>query len=192
MKHWKFLSLLLLLTACICSTAHAKIEILNYEELLAIEVPCTVYVTAKTGDPSPMHMKDTLMDSIKWQWLVKDSSGNYRASGHYVNMTDYQAMSISTRGLILNHKNCRLEIKVTGPGQWTVQNFIAASEPITFHGVFWPILGLILVFALCVPLITRFINAPTTGTQQKQWRPSKLLLTTFFLSELFKGDGKKR
>ena len=74
--------ILILLTISFYS-AYAAIEILTYEELMTTGGPCTVYIEAKTGDPSPMHMKDTLMDSTRWQWMVKDSNGNYRPSVHY-------------------------------------------------------------------------------------------------------------
>ena len=106
MKQFATFLLLLVIMIPLAETAHAKDEIITYEQLLAIDEPCTVYVEGKTGDPYPMHMKETLMSSTQWQWLIKDSSGKYRPSGKYVNMTAYQAMGISKRGLILNHKDC--------------------------------------------------------------------------------------
>lgn len=99
MKQFATFLLLLVIMIPLAETAHAKDEIITYEQLLAIDEPCTVYVEGKTGDPYPMHMKETLMSSTQWQWLIKDSSGKYRPSGKYVNMTAYQAMGISKRGL---------------------------------------------------------------------------------------------
>ena len=160
--------------------------------LLAIDEPCTVYVEGKTGDPYPMHMKETLMSSTQWQWLIKDSSGKYRPSGKYVNMTAYQAMGISKRGLILNHKACRLEVHVSGKGQWSVASFRVVDTPITFSGIFWPIFFMVAIFAVTVPLIIRGINAPPARNQPRQWQPSKTLLAAYFLSELFKDNGKKK
>ena len=160
--------------------------------LLAIDEPCTVYVEGKTGDPYPMHMKETLMSSTQWQWLIKDSSGKYRPSGKYVNMTAYQAMGISKRGLILNHKDCRLEVHVSGKGQWSVASFRVVDTPITFSGIFWPIFFMVAIFAVTVPLIIRGINAPPARNQPRQWQPSKTLLAAYFLSELFKDNGKKK
>ena len=154
--------------------------------------PCTVYVEGKTGDPYPMHMKETLMSSTQWQWLIKDSSGKYRPSGKYVNMTAYQAMGISKRGLILNHKDCRLEVHVSGKGQWSVASFRVVDTPITFSGIFWPIFFMVAIFAVTVPLIIRGINAPPARNQPRQWQPSKTLLAAYFLSELFKDNGKKK
>ena len=174
------------------SFAHAKDEIITYEQLLAIDEPCTVYVEGKTGDPYPMHMKETLMSSTQWQWLIKDSSGKYRPSGKYVNMTAYQAMGISKRGLILNHKDCRLEVHVSGKGQWSVASFRVVDTPITFSGIFWPIFFMVAIFAVTVPLIIRGINAPPARNQPRQWQPSKTLLAAYFLSELFKDNGKKK
>ena len=174
------------------SIAHAKDEIITYEQLLAIDEPCTVYVEGKTGDPYPMHMKETLMSSTQWQWLIKDSSGKYRPSGKYVNMTAYQAMGISKRGLILNHKDCRLEVHVSGKGQWSVASFRVVDTPITFSGIFWPIFFMVAIFAVTVPLIIRGINAPPARNQPRQWQPSKTLLAAYFLSELFKDNGKKK
>ena len=104
MKQFATFLLLLVIMIPLAEIAHAKDEIITYEQLLAIDEPCTVYVEGKTGDPYPMHMKETLMSSTQWQWLIKDSSGKYRPSGKYVNMTAYQAMGISKRGMILNHK----------------------------------------------------------------------------------------
>lgn len=175
-----------------CNTAFSKEDILTFEQLSSIEEPCTVYVEAKTDDPYPVHMKDTLMESTKWQWLIKDRSGNYRASGKYVTMAAYQAMSISTRGLILNHRDCRLEILVTGKGQWSVSSFRVADAPITFSGIFWPILLMVAIFAIAVPLIIRGINSTPAKSQPRQWRPSKTLVAAFFLSELFKSNEKKK
>lgn len=100
----------------------------------------------------------TLMDSTKWQWMIKGDNGAYRSSGHYVTMSEYQAMSISIRGLILNHKDCRLEIQVSGPGQWSVIQIRVADQPITFNGLFLPILIMIIMFCIAVPLISRFIR----------------------------------
>ena len=174
------------------SIAHAKDEIITYEQLLAIDEPCTVYVEGKTGDPYPMHMKETLMSSTQWQWLIKDSSGKYRPSGKYVNMTACQAMGISKRGLILNHKDCRLEVHVSGKGQWSVASFRVVDTPITFSGIFWPIFFMVAIFAVTVPLIIRGINAPPARNQPRQWQPSKTLLAAYFLSELFKDNGKKK
>ena len=174
------------------SIAHAKDEIITYEQLLAIDEPCTVYVEGKTGDPYPMHMKETLMSSTQWQWLIKDSSGKYRPSGKYVNMTAYQAMGISKRGLILNHKDCRLEVHVSGKGQWSVASFRVVDTPITFSGILWPIFFMVAIFAVTVPLIIRGINAPPARNQPRQWQPSKTLLAAYFLSELFKDNGKKK
>lgn len=182
--------LLILLIFSFCS-ANAAVEILTYEQLMTIDGPCTVYVEAKTGEPAPMHMKSILMDNTQWQWMVKDSSGIYRASGHYMNMTAYKAMNVSARSLILNHKECRLEVQVSGPGQWSVVNIRAASKPVTFSGVFWPLIIMLLMAVIITPLIFKYINAPTEGTQPRQWRPSKLLVGAFFLSELFKNDKKK-
>ena len=176
----------------LAETAHAKDEIITYEQLLAIDEPCTVYVEGKTGDPYPMHMKETLMSSTQWQWLIKDSSGKYRPSGKYVNMTAYQAMGISKRGLILNHKDCRLEVHVSGKGQWSVASFRVVDTPITFSGIFWPIFFMVAIFAVTVPLIIRGINAPPARNQPRQWQPSKTLLAAYFLSELFKDNGKKK
>ena len=139
MKQFATFLLLLVIMIPLAEIAHAKDEIITYEQLLAIDEPCTVYVEGKTGDPYPMHMKETLMSSTQWQWLIKDSSGKYRPSGKYVNMTAYQAMGISKRGMILNHKDCRLEVHVTGKGQWSVASFRVADTPITFSGIFWPI-----------------------------------------------------
>lgn len=184
--------LLLVIMIPLAETAHAKDEIITYEQLLAIDEPCTVYVEGKTGDPYPMHMKETLMSSTQWQWLIKDSSGKYRPSGKYVNMTAYQAMGISKRGLILNHKDCRLEVHVSGKGQWSVASFRVVDTPITFSGIFWPIFFMVAIFAVTVPLIIRGINAPPARNQPRQWQPSKTLLAAYFLSELFKDNGKKK
>lgn len=186
------LLLLLVIMIPLAETAHAKDEIITYEQLLAIDEPCTVYVEGKTGDPYPMHMKETLMSSTQWQWLIKDSSGKYRPSGKYVNMTAYQAMGISKRGLILNHKDCRLEVHVSGKGQWSVASFRVVDTPITFSGIFWPIFFMVAIFAVTVPLIIRGINAPPARNQPRQWQPSKTLLAAYFLSELFKDNGKKK
>mgnify|MGYP004693461131 CR=1 FL=1 len=186
------LLLLLVIMIPLAETAHAKDEIITYEQLLAIDEPCTVYVEGKTGDPYPMHMKETLMSSTQWQWLIKDSSGKYRPSGTYVNMTAYQAMGISKRGLILNHKDCRLEVHVSGKGQWSVASFRVVDTPITFSGIFWPIFFMVAIFAVTVPLIIRGINAPPARNQPRQWQPSKTLLAAYFLSELFKDNGKKK
>ena len=183
---------LLVIMIPLAETAHAKDEIITYEQLLAIDEPCTVYVEGKTGDPYPMHMKETLMSSTQWQWLIKDSSGKYRPSGKYVNMTAYQAMGISKRGLILNHKDCRLEVHVSGKGQWSVASFRVVDTPITFSGIFWPIFFMVAIFAVTVPLIIRGINAPPARNQPRQWQPSKTLLAAYFLSELFKDNGKKK
>ena len=171
--------------------AYAAVEILSYEQLMDLDEPSTVYVEGKTSDPYPVHMKETLMDSSKWPWMIKDGNGAYRASGHYVTMTEYQAMSISTRGLILNHRDCTLEIQVNGPGQWSVIHIRVADQPITFNGLFWPILFLIIAFGIAVLLIIRNFNLPVSEKQPRQWEPGKLLLTAFFLTELFKNDRKK-
>ena len=80
MKQFATFLLLLVIMIPLAETAHAKDEIITYEQLLAIDEPCTVYVEGKTGDPYPMHMKETLMSSTQWQWLIKDSSGKYRPS----------------------------------------------------------------------------------------------------------------
>lgn len=192
MKQFATFLLLLVIMIPLAETAHAKDEIITYEQLLAIDEPCTVYVEGKTGDPYPMHMKETLMSSTQWQWLIKDSSGKYRPSGKYVNMTAYQAMGISKRGLILNHKDCRLEVHVSGKGQWSVASFRVVDTPITFSGIFWPIFFMVAIFAVTVPLIIRGINAPPARNQPRQWQPSKTLLAAYFLSELFKDNGKKK
>ena len=176
MKQFATFLLLLVIMIPLAETAHAKDEIITYEQLLAIDEPCTVYVEGKTGDPYPMHMKETLMSSTQWQWLIKDSSGKYRPSGKYVNMTAYQAMGISKRGLILNHKDCRLEVHVSGKGQWSVASFRVVDTPITFSGIFWPIFFMVAIFAVTVPLIIRGINAPPARNQPRQWQPSKTLL----------------
>lgn len=192
MKQFAIFLLLLVIMIPLAETAHAKDEIITYEQLLAIDEPCTVYVEGKTGDPYPMHMKETLMSSTQWQWLIKDSSGKYRPSGKYVNMTAYQAMGISKGGLILNHKDCRLEVHVSGKGQWSVASFRVVDTPITFSGIFWPIFFMVAIFAVTVPLIIRGINAPPARNQPRQWQPSKTLLAAYFLSELFKDNGKKK
>lgn len=176
MKQFATFLLLLVIMIPLAETAHAKDEIITYEQLLAIDEPCTVYVEGKTGDPYPMHMKETLMSSTQWQWLIKDSSGKYRPSGKYVNMTAYQAMGISKRGLILNHKDCRLEVHVSGKGQWSVASFRVVDTPITFSGIFWPIFFMVAIFAVTVPLIIRGINAPPARNQPRQWQPSKTLV----------------
>lgn len=169
--------------------AHAAGEILSYEQLMALEEPCTVYVEGKTGDPYPVHMKYTLMERTKWQWMLKDNKGAYCASGHYVTMSEYKAMDISMRSLILNHEDCRLEIQVSGPGQWFVTQIRVVDHPITLKGFFLPIIILIIAGCLYVPIFERFINAPVSETQTQQ-RPGILLLTTFFLTGLFKNDSK--
>ena len=143
MKQFATFLLLLVIMIPLAETAHAKDEIITYEQLLAIDEPCTVYVEGKTGDPYPMHMKETLMSSTQWQWLIKDSSG-------------------------------------------------VVDTPITFSGIFWPIFFMVAIFAVTVPLIIRGINAPPARNQPRQWQPSKTLLAAYFLSELFKDNGKKK
>ena len=51
MKQFATFLLLLVIMIPLAETAHAKDEIITYEQLLAIDEPCTVYVEGKTGDP---------------------------------------------------------------------------------------------------------------------------------------------
>lgn len=50
MKQFATFLLLLVIMIPLAETAHAKDEIITYEQLLAIDEPCTVYVEGKTGD----------------------------------------------------------------------------------------------------------------------------------------------
>ena len=56
MKQFATFLLLLAIMIPLAEIAHAKDEIITYEQLLVIDEPCTVYVEGKTGDPYPRNL----------------------------------------------------------------------------------------------------------------------------------------
>lgn len=88
----------------------------SLEELLQTEGPATVRVVAKTDEPTNMHMKETLTAKTTWRWLVQDQSGSFRPSSLYVDMDQYQGMTIGDRSFVLNHKECALTIDISASG----------------------------------------------------------------------------
>ena len=85
----KIFAVLFAMIPFIFSIGYAAPAIISFEEMEQISGPETVYVIGKTGNPSPVFMQDTLMESTKWQWLIKTKDGYYRPAGQYVNMTAY-------------------------------------------------------------------------------------------------------
>ncbi len=105
---WKVILLVLLIMG-LSTTAVAKVETLTYEELLSLKDPQTVSVLAKTGEPTNMS-GSYFTTATTWPLFIKNSNGEFIQTELFIDMDQYDKMSLSERGNVLNHKEFTLTI----------------------------------------------------------------------------------
>ena len=131
----RVLGAVLIALLMLCGHAGAAIEYLPFEKLRDVQGPAVVHVVARTGEPTELRLQSVLTDKTTWRWLIRDSSGTFALSSLFVDMDQYQAMSLSERDFVLNHKECALTIDVSSNGAWKVTAIKGVPEPITAQNI---------------------------------------------------------
>lgn len=179
---WKLILLVLLLVG-LSTTAVAKVETLTYEELLSLKDPQTVSVLAKTGEPTKMS-GSYFTTATTWPLFIKNSIGEFIQTDLFIDMDQYDKMSLGERCNVLNHKEFTLTVTIDENKQWTAQYGKQAGEGNRDYYI------IIIILILC--FIMLFVPNRVKTTDGYEWRPGKGFAVLSFLGMLSNDRNRKR
>lgn len=183
-RKWLLLSIVLSWTLCVSYIAYA-VEYTPWIELYHVQGPASVQVVAKTGKAIGLQM-GYLSSSTVWPWLIEDSDGRFVRFDIYVDMDEYQELSISQRSFILNHKECEITLDFNEKRCIGWRDLKAVSRPLTADSI-GSLLLIVIGFAALYAIVCFFVfrSARKKGTPvPRKTGIGWLLIGAWFLSSI--------
>ena len=156
--------------------ADAAVRYLTLEELRQTPGPATVHVVARSGEPGEESV-GSFTSKTTWQWEIKNRDGGFSDSGLFVDMKQYEAMTLSERGIVLNHKECDLTLDISATGAWKVVKISGVSRPLSkddIRPIILAALGIAAVTGLSL-LIRSVRNKAGTRASDQYIQKTKIL-----------------
>ncbi len=155
--------MLCLLVLLIPALANAAGKYLTLEELKQTEGPATVQVIAQTSEPTGKSV-GYLTSKTTWRWKIKNEAGEFVPTNLYVDMDQYEKMSLSERSYVLNQKVCALTISIQSTGSVRITKISGAPKSGSkgdAKSFFLAVVGLLIIFGAFILFIEMDAKAGT-------------------------------